>query len=200
VKDGKKGVCELEYRVEEKKTIFSEFFRVERARVRWERWNGTIGKTATRYAVRRGDSVGILPVIDGTQEVVLVRQFRYPVSGRGQDGFLWEIPAGMIDEKEDHEEAARRELKEEIGVAPSRLDPLISFFLSPGAIDERLHLFLASIPNNAAFDRTGGNPHEEEDLLIGTFDKKRLLLMIKNGEIVDAKTVASILFYFSGEI
>ncbi len=190
----------MEYRVEEKKIIFSEFFRVERARVRWERWNGSIGKTTMRYAVRRGDSVGILPVIDGTDEVVMVRQFRYPVSGRGQDGFLWEIPAGMVDPKEDHEKAARRELIEEIGVAPVRLDSLISFFLSPGAIDEKFHLFYASIPNDAAFDRTGGNPHEEEDLLIGTFEKKRLFSMIKNGEIVDAKTVASILYYFSNGI
>jgi len=190
----------LEYRVEEKKIIFSEFFRVERARVRWERWNGAIGKAATRYAVRRGDSVGILPVVDGTDEIVMVRQFRYPVSGRGQDGFLWEIPAGMLDADEDHETAARRELIEEIGVAPVKLEPLISFFLSPGAIDEKFHLFYSSIPHDATLDRTGGNPHEEEDLLIGTFDRKRLFLMIENGEIVDAKTVASILFYFSRRV
>ncbi|MBN2322960.1 MAG: NUDIX hydrolase [Spirochaetes bacterium] len=187
----------MEFRVEEKKIVSSEFFRVERARVAWERWNGTMGKTATRYALRRGDSVGILPVMEGSGEVVLVRQFRYPVSGGEQGGFLWEIPAGMVGEKEDHEKAARRELKEEIGIEPRRLDPLISFFLSPGAIDEMIHLFYAPVPKNAELERTGGNPHEEEDLLIGKFGKKRVLSMIANGEIVDAKTIASILFHFS---
>lgn len=188
----------MEYRVGESTVIFNEFFRVEKARVAWERWDGRMGEEAARYVVRRGDSVGILPVCDDGGDVVLVRQFRYPACGKGSDGYLWEIPAGMLDEGENHEGAARRELIEEVGVAPEKLRYLLSFFLSPGAFDEKFHLFFASIPKGSSIGRVGGNPHEQEDLLIGKFEKKRLFGMISNGEIVDAKTIASILFYFTG--
>ena len=188
----------MEYRVGESTVIFNEFFRVEKAHVAWERWDGSMGEEVARYVVRRGDSVGILPVCDDGGEVVLVRQFRYPACGKGGDGYLWEIPAGMLDDGEDREGAARRELIEEIGVAPESLRYLLSFFLSPGAIDEKFHLFFASIPKGSSMGRVGGNPHEQEDLLIGKFEKKELLRMITNGEIIDAKTIASILFYFSG--
>ena len=160
----------VEYRVGESSVIFDELFRIERARVSWERWDGTMGKEVARYVVRRGDSVGILPVCKDTGEIVLVRQFRYPACGGGGDGYLWEIPAGMLGGEEDRENAARRELEEEIGVKPDRLQYLISFFLSPGAIDERFHLFLARIGEGPQRGTVGGNSEEEEDLLIGLFD------------------------------
>jgi ADP-ribose pyrophosphatase len=180
----------VEYRVGESTVIFSEFFRVEKALVAWERWDGRMGEEVARYVVRRGDSVGILPVCDDGGEVVLVRQFRYPACGKGSDGYLWEIPAGMLDGEEDREQAARRELIEEIGLAPENMQYLLSFFLSPGAFDEKFHLFFASIPKGSSMGRVGGNPHEQEDLLIGKFEKEKLLMMIK--------TIASILFYFTG--
>jgi ADP-ribose pyrophosphatase len=186
----------VEYRIGAKDVIFNEFFRIEKAQVRWERWDGSMGKAVTRYAVRRGDSVGILPVVGETGDIVLVRQFRYPACGRGSDGYLWEIPAGMLGSSEDRERAARRELVEEIGVAPERMQYLISFFLSPGAIDEKFHLFYASIQEGIPIKRVGGNKEEEEDLLIGLFEKQKLFMMIEREEIIDAKTIASILFYF----
>lgn len=190
----------MKYRVGESKVIFSEFFRIEKALVAWEKWDGSMGEEATRYVVRRGDSVGMLPVLEDSGELVLVRQFRYPACGKTEDGYLWEIPAGMLDGSEDREQAARRELIEEIGAAPGRMRYLISFFLSPGAFDEKFHLFLASIPKGTPIGKVGGNLHEQEDLLIEKFDRNRLLQMIERGEIVDAKTIASILYYFAKDI
>jgi len=127
----------VEYRIGAKDVIFNEFFRIEKAQVRWERWDGSMGKAVTRY-----------------------------------------------------------ELVEEIGVAPERMQYLISFFLSPGAIDEKFHLFYASIQESIPIKRVGGNKEEEEDLLIGLFEKQKLFMMIEREEISDAKTIASILFYF----
>jgi ADP-ribose pyrophosphatase len=187
----------VEYHIGESTVIFDEFFRIEKAQVSWERWDGSMGKVVTRYVVRRGDSVGIIPVREDTGEIALVRQFRYPACGRGGDGYLWEIPAGMLGSQEDREKAARRELEEEIGVEPAHLQYLMSFFLSPGAIDERFHLFLANMPEGPETGSVGGNREEEEDLLIGLFDKQRLFSMMEGGQIIDAKTIASILFYFS---
>jgi ADP-ribose pyrophosphatase len=178
--------------------VFNEFFKIEKADVSWEKHDGTMGEEVTRYVVRRGDSVGILPVCRDTGKIILVKQFRYPACGKGSDGYLWEIPAGMVFKGEKTEATARRELAEEIGIEAQSLTYLVSFFLSPGAMDEKFSLFYASIPDCSKLGTIGGNPHEHEDLLIKMFEKKMLMEMIKRGEIIDAKTIASILYYYSG--
>ena len=55
-----------------------------------------MGDEQTRYVVRRGNSVGVIPECMKTGKIVLVQQFRYPAVGAGRGGYLWEIPAGMI--------------------------------------------------------------------------------------------------------
>jgi nudix-type nucleoside diphosphatase (YffH/AdpP family) len=187
----------VKYEAREKKLIFSEFFRIERCRVRWEQFDGKMGDFQTRYAVRRGDSVGIIPVF-GTG-VVLVRQFRYPAAGKGFDGYLWEIPAGMVHAGEETSETAARELREEIGVEPGEVKPLLSFYLSPGALDEKFHLFQADLPASVRLDAVGGNVLEHENLLVKAFPFPALLSMIERNEIIDAKTIAALLYFLLKE-
>jgi nudix-type nucleoside diphosphatase (YffH/AdpP family) len=186
----------MKYTVQSSQIIFHEFFKIERTHVMWEQFDGSMGKEVTRYAIRRGDSVGIIPVCESTGNILLIKQFRYPAAGSSCDGFLWEIPAGMIGKNEDPLTTAKRELLEEIGVETDNLMPLISFFLSPGALDERFHLFYATIPDCSQIDEIGGNKHEHENLKIKAFERSKLCEMIKSNEIADAKTIASILFYF----
>ena len=185
----------MRHKIKDSEIIFAEFFRIEKARLSWEKHDGTMGEEVERYVVRRGDSVGILPVCEDTGKIVLVKQFRYPACQKGSDGYIWEIPAGMVGSGEDPEATARRELVEEIGIEAKKLTHLISYFLSPGALDERFTLFHASIPDCSEIGTVGGNPYEHEYLLIEMFNKEKLLQMIKNGEIIDAKTIASILYY-----
>jgi len=187
----------VRHKLKSSEIVFSEFFKIEKACLSWEKHDGTMGEEVERYVVRRGNSVGILPVCKDTEKVVLVNQFRYPACGKGSDGYIWEIPAGMVSGDEDPEKTARRELLEEIGIEAQELTFLISFFLSPGALDERFNLFYASIQDCSRIGPVGGNPHEHEDLLIKLFDKEKLLRMIEGGEIIDAKTIASILYYIS---
>ena len=73
---------------------------------------------AEREVVRHRGSVAVLPVHDDGR-LVLVRQYRYPV-----DALVWELPAGRLDAGESAEEAARRELEEEVGLRPRRLEHL----------------------------------------------------------------------------
>ena len=184
----------MKFEIRDVKRIFDEFFKIERAEVRWEQVSGAMGGFHTRYAIRRGDSVGIVPVL-GERNIVLVQQFRYPVAKGACDGYLWEIPAGMLHGGESPAETARRELREEIGVEVERVDPLISFYLSPGVLDEMLHLFFARLPAGTPLDSTGGNREEHEDLRVKAFSLPELRGMIEGREIVDAKTVAAVLFY-----
>lgn len=191
------GEGRMEYSASSVEIIFNEFFRVERARVRWEQFEGRMGEEHTRYVIRRGESVGIVPVCEKTERVVLVNQFRYPAAGKAFDGYLWEIPAGMVDEGESPEKTARRELLEEIGVCGKVLNPLISFFLSPGALDEKFHLFWTKVPDCMHLSPIGGNRRESENLQVRLFNRETLIGMIKQNLIQDAKTIASLLFYYS---
>jgi len=186
----------MNYSVQEVKVIFQEFFTIERVKVRWELFDGRMGDERTRYVVRRGHSVGVIPECAKTGKIVLVQQFRYPAACTGGEGYLWEIPAGMIAGGENPLSTAKRELYEEIGVEGEKFTPLISFFLSPGALDEEFQLYSALIPDCSDLGRIGGNKREHEDILIEAFGRTQLLEMIKKNEIRDVKTIASLLYYF----
>jgi nudix-type nucleoside diphosphatase (YffH/AdpP family) len=175
-------------------TVFHEFVRVEKAVIRWERFNGGMGSACSRYVVRRGDSVGIVPRCSETGRIVLVKQFRFPAHRGGSDGYLWEIPAGMIDGGEKPVDTALRELSEEIGLEANSVAPLLSYYLSPGLLDEKMHLFLARLGSCSRLESLGGRHEEEEELLIRSFGTEELLAMIREGEIIDAKSVAALLY------
>lgn len=177
--------------------IFHEFLKVEKSSVRWEQFEGGMGTASTRYVVRRGDSVGVVPVCAESGRIILVKQFRFPAVRGDDDGYLWEVPAGMVDGDEDTAETAMRELFEEIGLRPESVKPLISYFLSPGLLDEKMHLFHARIEDCTRIQKVGGNPDEQENLLIEGFKPEELKAMIGRGEIIDAKSIAAILYFIN---
>lgn len=131
--------------------------------------------------VHKGSAV-IIPVFeDGT--VALVRQYRHAA---GQQ--LLEICAGTLNEGEDPELGAIRELEEEIGVTASKIEKLTEFYVSPGFLTERMHVFLAT-----GLTEVGQKLEEDELLTIERHSFSALLEMIRNGEIEDAKTMVSIM-------
>jgi nudix-type nucleoside diphosphatase (YffH/AdpP family) len=203
----------MKVRISNAEVVFREFFTIEKLRLSWRRFDGSMTGDHTRYVVRRGDSVGILCVCGappagkgeravaggerpaGEERIVLVKQFRCPAAREGHDGYLWEIPAGMVHEGEDPGECARRELEEETGLVARRLTHFTSFFLSPGAMDEKMHLFRAEVTGGSLPARVGGNPEESENLLVHLFRMPILLRMIREGVVADAKTIAAVLWY-----
>lgn len=96
------------------------------------------GKRVTREIVEHGDCV-VVVVMDAEDNVLLVRQYRKAV-----EKFLLEIPAGGIDPGESAEECVRRELQEEIGYLPLKIESLGGFYSTPGYCTEYLYLFLAT--------------------------------------------------------
>lgn len=140
------------------------------------------GVSATREVVYHPGAVAIVPLTENSG-VVLVRQYRLAT---GQT--LLEIPAGVLHTGETPEACARRELAEEIGMAPGRLDHLASFYLAPGYSSEIIHLFEARDlqPQWAQAD-----DDERLDVVEIPFDKA--LQAIDRGEMTDAKTIAGLL-------
>jgi ADP-ribose pyrophosphatase len=112
-----------------------------------------------------------------------VRQYRI---GAGQE--LYEIPAGVLEPGESYESTAIRELREEIGFQPTRLEALGAFYPAPGYTTEFIQLFLARDLEAAPLD-----PDEDEMLEILPVPLAEALAMIERGDIVDAKTIIGIM-------
>jgi ADP-ribose pyrophosphatase len=125
--------------------------------------HGAGGASASfeRDLLRSGPVVGVLPVDVVRDEVVLVRQFRLGGHLGANLGEMIEIVAGGLDNAENHEDAARRECAEEIGVVPHRLIPLLEFAPAPALTDEYMRLFLAAV-DAGILPRWAGVSHEHE--------------------------------------
>jgi ADP-ribose pyrophosphatase len=130
----------------------------------------------------------VVPFLDppggADPRIVLIRQFRHAA-----DGFIWEVPAGRLDPGESPEACARRELEEETGMRPRQLERLTTIYTTPGFTDERIHLFLAE-------GLEPGAEHREADefMELHTLRWSEVMRMARAGEIVDAKTLCTLLF------
>ena len=140
------------------------------------------GVTGTREVVRQTGSVAALPVLDDGR-IVLVRQYRYAVSA-----FVWELPAGRRDPSESPEAGARRELEEEVGLRAASLEPISTFWTTPGFCDEVMHLFRAT-----GLESVPPRPEADERIEPGTFTLDEAMAMVARGEIREGKTLVALL-------
>ncbi len=138
-------------------------------------------KVTTREIVEHGDCVAIV-AIDADDNVLLVRQFRHAV---GKE--LLEIPAGGINPGESPAEAVRRELQEETGYLPQKLEPLGGFYSAPGYCNEYLYLYLARelIPSQLHAEDTEG-------IELVRVPLAKVAQLIASGEVCDAKSIAGL--------
>ena len=142
------------------------------------------GKTHTRDIVRHPGAVTIVPQLDDGR-LCLIRNYRVSV-GRT----LIELPAGTLEPGEDPAVTARRELLEETGYHARHIEPLLTFYTSPGVLDEQMWVYLARGLTPGQQDLDAGEQIENLPL---TWDA--VLALMKNGEISDAKTLACLLYY-----
>jgi ADP-ribose pyrophosphatase len=144
------------------------------------------GVTATRDVIRHSGSVVILPVDESGDEprVLLERQYRYPVQE-----YLWELPAGRIDPGESALAGAKRELIEETGYRAKRWKKALTFYASPGFLDETMTIYLAR-------ELTLGQaqPEEDESIECHLVPLSEAIEMVLAGQIHDGKAIAGILW------
>ncbi len=125
----------------------------------------------------------VVPFLDKNR-VIMVNQPRFAIRQN-----TWEIPAGILNKGENPLLCAKRELEEETGFKAGKMKKIIAFYSSPGFLHEKMHLYKATNLKPVKM-----NLDEYEDIKIKIFSKKQLLKMIKTGKIVDAKTIAALLF------
>jgi ADP-ribose pyrophosphatase len=140
------------------------------------------GRITTREVVEHADAVAVV-VLDSKDRVILVRQYRKAVGKT-----LLEIPAGSVDLGEQPINTVRRELQEEIGYLPNKIDKLGGFYSAPGYCTEFLHLYVATylIPSKLEAEDT-------EDIEVVRVPLAKIPDLIASGEIADAKSVGGLL-------
>jgi len=138
--------------------------------------------TYKREVVHHSGSAVIVPVHDdGT--VMFVRQYRHPAVR-----YLLELPAGTLAEGERPDAGAARELEEELGLVSTRLEKLSEFFVSPGFLEEKMWVFLATELSE------GKQKLDDDEVLdIVRLPIAEALEMITSGEIQDAKTIIGLM-------
>ena len=147
--------------------------------------NGTVGELEM---IRHPGASAVLPFLDPPGDpdprVLLIRQYRHATGG-----YLWEIPAGCRDGDETPEATARRELQEETGYLAEHVERLTSVWTTPGFTDEVIHLFIAT-------GLTLGTSALEADEVLAVHEKRwsDVLDMVRNGTLMDTKSLNAILF------
>jgi ADP-ribose pyrophosphatase len=131
-----------------------------------------------RFIIRHPGSA-VMMAVDDRNRILLVRQFRLPAKQE-----LWELPAGRLDPGESPLEAAKRELREETGYQANEWVELVSFWPSPGYVDEKMDLFVA-------LGLTAGEQAQmpDERIEMRWFEEQELGDLIRARQIHDGKTI-----------
>ena len=140
------------------------------------------GETSKREIIKHPGAVAMV-ALDDNQRILLVRQFRL-AAGK----VMLEIPAGTLEPDESPINCAERELQEETGFKPAKLESLGGIYTAPGYTTEFIHLFLATGLVSSSLDMDS-----DEFIELETFTLAEALNLVESGEINDSKTVAGLL-------
>ena len=138
-----------------------------------------------KRAIIKHPGSAVMMAIDTRGRVLLVRQFRLPAND-----YMWELPAGRLDEGESPLDAARRELREETGYSAAKWTELASYFASPGFLQERMTVFLAEQLSEGAQE-----PMDDERIEMKWFETAEIDAMIRDRRVQDGKTLAGFLVW-----
>lgn len=139
------------------------------------------GNITTREMADHQGAIAVVPVLpDGS--IIFVKQFRYPMGT-----VMYEIPAGKIDPGEDKDACAVRELSEETGYEADNWHYLGAIATTPGFTNEVIYLYAAT-----GLHRHAQHTDEDEFISVEVIAKERILPMIKEGLLYDAKTLAAL--------
>lgn len=174
-------------RVKTTKVLSDQHYRLNEVAFDYRRGDGE-WQTQKREVFDRGHAAALLPYNLAGRTVVLTRQFRLPAFLAGHDELLIEAAAGMLDD-ETPEKRIRAEAEEEIGYRLHDVRKVFEAFMSPGAVTEKLHFFVAEYEPAMRIGDGGGLAEEGEDIEVLELSIDQALAMTADGRIVDAKTI-----------
>lgn len=146
-------------------------------------------ETQQREAYDRGNGAAILLYNPEKKTVILTRQFRMPTYvNSNKTGMMIEVCAGMLDDQ-DPLICIQKEVEEETGFRVEQIEKIFEAYMSPGAVTEILHFFIASYDDSMKITKGGGAEDETENIEVLEMPMTEAIKMIQQGEIKDAKTI-----------
>lgn len=175
-------------KIKETKILSDNWYTLKKITFDYLKNDGT-WQTQIREAYDRGNGAAILLFNTITKRIVLTKQFRMPTYLNGNtDGMMIECCAGLLDEN-NPEDCIKKEVLEETGYKIKNVKKLFESYMSPGAVTEILHYFVAEYDSTMKVTEGGGLDHEQEDIEVLELDFEQAYHMISSGEIKDAKTI-----------
>lgn len=177
--------------IAQREVCFRGFYQLDRVHLRHRQFSGEMGPLIRRELFVRHDAVCVLPYDPQRDEVVLIEQFRVGALDKSANPWLLELVAGLIDKDEQPEEVAHREAKEEADLILGPLWPLTCYYPSPGASDERVHLYLGRCDSRGA-GGVHGLPEEGEDIRVHVLAFADALQAVRDGRIDNAASIIAL--------
>ncbi|MGK0673305.1 MAG: NUDIX domain-containing protein [Halothiobacillaceae bacterium] len=168
-----------------REVLYQGFFRLERYHLRHQRYAGGWTDIIRREIFERGHAVAVLPYDPKRDTVVMLEQFRPGALDAPGGPWLREFPAGMIEPGESLEDVVRREMLEEAGLVPTRLEYITRCWVSPGGTTESLYLYWAEVDSEGV-GGLHGLPHEHEDIRVSVVPREEALALLEQGLICSA--------------
>jgi nudix-type nucleoside diphosphatase (YffH/AdpP family) len=174
-------------RLRDLKILSDNYYTLREASFDFQRRDGQ-WQSQSRESYDIGDAATVLPWDKARDRVILIKQFRWPMFESGYRQLLVEAIAGKLD-GDTPQDCVVKESMEEAGVTVAKLRLVTHCFVSPGAVKERVSLFLADYDSTASRAKGGGHESEGEDIEVLEIPLDAALAMIARGEIVDMKTI-----------
>ncbi len=173
--------------------IFDQFFKIDRAVIQHEKFDGTMTSELVRLNFERGSSVAILLFNPLKKTVLFTKQFRFPAWQANTDhGWMLEIPAGMVPSEIEPKTIAIQETEEEVGYTITDAELIYDVFPTPGGSSERLFLYYAEVGESQRTSSGGGIEDEGEDIQIIEMPIEDAFAQMSGRKIVDAKTIIAL--------
>jgi nudix-type nucleoside diphosphatase (YffH/AdpP family) len=172
-----------------KTTLSKEWARLDRIEYDYQFQNGE-WKSVSRECYNRGNGAAILLYNPEKGSVILTKQFRMPIyETNRQEAMSIEVCAGAIDNSDNPIETILRETEEEVGYKLKNAKEVLTAYTSPGALTEKMYLFVAEYNDAMKANEGGGLETENEEIEVLELPFSTAVKMINIGEIIDAKTI-----------
>ena len=178
-------------RILAREAAFQGYFRIDRYRLRHRLFAGGWSGDVVREVFERGHAAAVLPYDPARDAVVLIEQFRIGAFAAGEPAWLTEVIAGIVEEGETPDDVARREAVEEAGLTIAALEPVTTFFVSPGGTTQTTALFVGRV-DSAGVGGIHGLDEEHEDIRASTMSFDDAMAMGADGRIREAATLIAL--------
>ena len=182
-------------KIKNTRLLHDGFFKLHELTFTHQKHNGTWSSEIKREVFGGAHVATVIPYDPTNKKMILLEQFRPGLLNRKDDPIIIEIVAGIIDEGELPEDAAKRECLEETGCSVKKIQNILSYYPAPGSSESFYHLFLAEIESFSG-KRIVGEKDENEDILVASYGIEEVRNLMKRKKIINGVTLIALQWFF----